>query len=130
MIEILNRQLQRKLISFFFFRFGDIQLLDIMNYLGGATSIDSFLKAYQTKKTNYDSANYETNLIKSYLIPILVNDRDFEPTVTKKANQFLFFRFGDIQLLDIMNYLGGATSIDSFLKAYQTKKTKDFLRYE
>ena len=47
----MNRQLQRKLISFFFFKFGDIQLLEIMNFLGGATSIDCFLKTYQTQET-------------------------------------------------------------------------------
>ena len=45
-----------------------------------------------------------------------------EPTVIKKANQFVSFKFGDVQLLDIMNFLGGATSLDSFLKAYQKLK--------
>ena len=44
----------------------------------------------------------------------------------KKANQFVSFTFGDIQLLDIMNFLGGATSLDSLLKAYKTKETKGF----
>ena len=29
-----------------------------------------------------------------------------------------------------MNFLGGATSLDSFLKAYKTKETKSFLLYE
>ena len=53
-----------------------------------------------------------------------------EPTVVKKANQFVSFNFGDVQLLDIMNFLGGATSLDSFLKAYKTAETKGFLRYE
>ena len=65
----------------------------------------------------FNSAKYDIFLIKSYLIPILVNDRDIEPTVIKKANQFVSFKFGDIQLLDIMKFLGGATSLDSFLKA-------------
>ena len=45
--------------------------------------------------------------------------------VIKKANQFVSFKFGDIQLPDIMNFLGGAIS-DSFLKAYKTKETKGF----
>ena len=65
----------------------------------------------------FNSAKYEINLIKSYLLPILVNERDIEPTIIKKANQFVSFKFGDNQLLDIMNFLGGATSLDSFLKA-------------
>ena len=64
------------------------------------------------------------------MLPILVNEQDIEPTVIKKANQFVSFKFGDIHLLDILNFLGGATSLDSFLKAYKTKETKGFLPYE
>ena len=78
----------------------------------------------------FNSAKYDINLIKSYLLPILVNERDTEPTIIKKANQFVSFKFGDIQLLDIMNFLGGATSLDFFLKAYKTKETKGFFPYE
>ena len=78
----------------------------------------------------FNSAKYDLNLIKSYLLPILVNERDIEPTVIKKANQFISFKFGDVQLLDIMNFLGGATSLDSFLKAYKTSETKGFFPYE
>ena len=77
-----------------------------------------------------NSAKYDINLMKSYLLPILVNDRDIEPTFIKKGNQLVSFKFGDIQLLDILNFLGGATSLDSFLKAYKTKKTKGFFPYE
>ena len=47
----------------------------------------------------FNSAKYHINLIKSYLLPILLNERDIEPTVMKKANQFVSFKFGDIQLL-------------------------------
>ena len=76
------------------------------------------------------SAKYDLNLIRSYLLPIPVNERDIEPTVIKKANQFISFKFGDIQLLDFMNFLGGATSLGSFLKAYKTSETKRFFLYE
>ena len=48
----------------------------------------------------------------------------------EKANQFVSFKFGDIQLLDILIFLVGATSLDSFLKAYKTKETKGFFAYE
>ena len=72
----------------------------------------------------FNSAKYDLNLIKSYLPPFLVNERDIEPTVIKKANQFISFKFVDIQLLDIINFLGGAASLDSFLKAYKTSETK------
>ena len=78
----------------------------------------------------FNSAKNDLNLIKSYLPPIFVNERDIEPTIIKKANQFISFKFGDIQLLDTMNFLGGATSLDSFLKAYKTSETKGFFPYE
>ena len=78
----------------------------------------------------FNSAKYDINLIKSYLLPILVNERGIEPIVMKKANHFVSFKFGDIQLLDIMNSLSGATSLDSFLKAYKTKETKGFFLYD
>ena len=75
----------------------------------------------QKKSINWSSrisgTLYDFNLIKSYLLPILVNERDIEPTVIKKANQFNSIKFGDNQLIEIMNFLGGATSLDSFLKA-------------
>ena len=64
------------------------------------------------------------------MLSILVNECIIEPTVIKKANQFISFKFGDIQLLDIMNFLGGATSLDSFLKAFKTSETKGFSPYE
>ena len=78
----------------------------------------------------FNSAKYDINLIKSYLLPILINGSNMEPIVIKKANQFVSFKFGDVQLLDIMNFLGGATSLDSFLKAYKTAETKCFFPYE
>ena len=78
----------------------------------------------------FSSAKYDINIIESYLLSIFANERDIEPTVIKKANQFVSFKFGDIQLLDIMNFLGGATSLDCFLKAYKTKETKGFFPYE
>ena len=64
------------------------------------------------------------------MLPILVNERDLEPTVINKTNQFISFKFGDVQFLDIMNILGGAASLDSFLKAYKTSETKSFLLHE
>ena len=63
----------------------------------------------------FNSAKYDINLIKSSLLTVLINERNVEPTVIKKANQFVSLQFGDVQLLDIINFLGGATSLDSFL---------------
>ena len=78
----------------------------------------------------FKSAKNDLNLIKSYLLPFLVNERDIEPTVIKKTNRFISFKFSDTQLLDIKNFLGGARRIDSFLKAYRTSETKRFFPYE
>ena len=78
----------------------------------------------------FNSAKYDINLIKSYLLPILTNGRNMEPIVSRKANQFVSFKFGDVQLLDIKKFLGGATSLDSFLKAFKTSETKGFFPYE
>ena len=75
----------------------------------------------------FNSAKYDLNLIKSCLLPILVN---IEPTVIKKANQFISFKFSDIQLLEFTNFFGGAISFDLFLKAYKTSETKGFFPYE
>ena len=80
--------------------------------------------------SGFNTAKYDINLIKSYLLPILVKERYIEPTVIKKANKSVSFKFGDIQLLDIMYFHGGATSLDSFPKAYKTKETKSFFPYE
>ena len=74
---------------------------------------------------DFNSAKCYLNLIKSYLLPVLVNERNIAPTVIKKNS----FKPGDIQLLDITNFLGGTTSLDSFLKAYKTSETKGFFPY-
>ena len=63
--------------------------------------------------------------MKRYLLSPLDNERKIEPIVMKKANEVVFFKFGNLQLLDIVNFLGAATSFDSFLKSYKTSKTKD-----
>ena len=98
------------------------QLIDLQEHFECYSNVLPFF--------GFNSAKYDIKLIKSYLLPILVKERDIEPTVMNKADQFASFKVGDIQLLDIMNFLGGATSLDSFLKAYKTKGTKGFIPYE
>ena len=78
----------------------------------------------------FNSAYYDLNFIKSCLLPIIVYTLDIEPTVIKKANQFISFKIGDFQLLDIRKFIAGAASLDSFLKAYRASKTKGFFPYE
>ena len=52
----------------------------------------------------FNSANYDSSLIKFSLLPILVNKRDLEHTVVKKTNKLISFKFCDIQLLDILYF--------------------------
>ena len=78
----------------------------------------------------FNSAKYDLNLIKSHLLPIFVDERDVETIVKKEADQFVSSNFCDIQLLDIMNFLDGATSLNYFLKAYKNNETKGFCYYE
>ena len=78
----------------------------------------------------FNSGKYDLILIKSYLLPYLIHERDIQPTVIKKANHFVSLKFGDVQILDILNFLGGATSLDFFLEAYKTSETKGFFPYE
>ena len=98
------------------------QLIDLQEYLERYCNV---LPVF-----GVNSAKYGLNLIKSYLLAILVNERDIEPTVIKKANQFISFDFGDIQLLDIMNFPGGATCLDTILKVCKTLEPKGFFSYE
>ena len=40
----------------------------------------------------FNSARYDLNLIKSYSTPYFICDNEIEPTVYKKANDFLSFK--------------------------------------
>ena len=72
----------------------------------------------------FNSGRYDLNLIKSYLIPYLIRDKEQESSVIKKANDFISFKFEDVQFLDIMKFLRGATTLDSFLKAYKASEKR------
>ena len=65
----------------------------------------------------FDSDQYDVNFIKSYLIPLIINEKENETSVMKKANDLVSFKFGEVQLLNIVKFLVEATTLDSFLKA-------------
>ena len=113
---------EEKDVSTQFLQMQKNQLIELQEHLGRYCNV---LPVFA-----FNSAKYEINLIKSYLLRILINERNMEPTVIKRANQFVSFKFGYAQLLDIMNFRGGATSLDSFLEAYKTAETKGFFPYE
>ena len=64
------------------------------------------------------------------MLPIFVKEQDIEPTVIQKVNQFISFKFANIQFLKLLNYLGEATSLASFLQAYKTSDRKRFFPCE
>ena len=68
--------------------------------------------------------------IKSIIIPYLINEEVIEPSVIKEANELVSFKFGVVQLLDSIKFLGRATTLDSFLKAYKASEMKGYLEYE
>ena len=75
-------------------------------------------------------AKYDFNLIKSYVLLLLVNEWGFEPIVIKEANHFVSFRFADVQMLDVLHFLGQAMRLASFLRACKTSETKGYFPYE
>ena len=77
----------------------------------------------------YNSGRYDLNLIKTYLIPHLVR-QGVKIETTKKTNNFVSLQFNNIQFLDIINFLGGGGTLDSFLKAYGASETKGFFPYD
>ena len=92
---------------------GSIQLLQMQKNQLFDTQEDLECYCNILPAFGFNSAQYDLNFIKSYLLPILMNERDIEPNGIKKANQLTSFKFGDTQLLDIMTFLGGATSLES-----------------
>ena len=94
------------------------QLVELSEHLKGFCNVFSVFC--------FNSSKYDLKLIKSYLQSVLVNERDIEPTVIKKANQFISFNFGDNQRLDKMNFLGGSTSLGSLLNDIKLQKQQDF----
>ena len=60
----------------------------------------------------------------------MIRDKEQETPVIKKANNFIYLKFGHEQFLDIMKFQGGATTLESFLKAYKASETKRFFPYE
>ena len=120
--EYFNDTAKEKELSTQFLQMQKSQLIDLQEHF---ECYCSTLPVF-----GFNSAKYDINLIKAYLLPILVNEQQIETAVIKKATQFVSFKCGDVQLLNIMNFLGGATSLGSFLKAYKTEETKVFFPYD
>ena len=75
----------------------------------------------------FNSAKYDLNLMKCYLLPVLVNERNIEPTVIRKANQFISFKFCDIQLLDYYEFSWRCNKFWFLLEGIQNFRDKRIL---
>ena len=73
----------------------------------------------------FNISRYDLNLIKDYLLKILLLERNCSPSVIRKRNQFIGMNFLGLQFLDILIFLGGSVSLDNFLKAYGMEEQKN-----
>ena len=70
---------------------------------------------------SFNNYRYDLNLIKPYLIPVLITEKILEPRVVKKTIQIISLKFGNVHFLDILNFIGSATTF--FLKVCETSET-------
>ena len=56
------------------------------------------------------------NSVKTCLVPIFVIEQEIETIIIRKAKQVVSFASGNVQWLDILNFVGGATSPGAFFK--------------
>ena len=52
-----------------------------------------------------------------YFLVLLMKEKGLGPTVIKIANHFWSLNFSNVMFLGVMNFLEGATTLDSFLEA-------------
>ena len=78
----------------------------------------------------FNSSRYDLSLIKEYLLHHLLIERNVVPKVIRTGNKYIGMNFLGLQFLDILNFLGGATTLDNFLKAYGASEEKGFFPYE
>ena len=78
----------------------------------------------------FNSSRYDLNLIKEYLLHHLLLEKNVIPKVIRMGNKYIGMNFLSLQFLDISNFLGGATTLDNFLKAYGASEEKGFFPYE
>ena len=91
-----------------------------------------FLKRYVNTipEFGFISGRYDLKIIKFYLMPYLICDKGTLNNIHLKSHDFKSFRFGDVQFLDKMKFLGGAATLNSILKAYKASETKTIFPYE
>ena len=74
---------EEKDVSTQFLQMQKNQLIELQDHLEGYCNV---LPVF-----GFNSAKYDINLIKSYLLPILINERNMEPAVIKKSQPICIF---------------------------------------
>ena len=74
----------------------------------------------------FNTSRYDLNLIKEYLLHHLLIEKNVVPKVIRTGNKYIGMNFLGLQFLDILNFLGGVTTLDNFLKAYGASEEKGF----
>ena len=72
----------------------------------------------------FNSASFDINLVREYLLPVLANAVDEEgnpehsPNCIKKNNAYTSMSTKKMQFLDMMQYLAAGSSYENFVKGY------------
>ena len=83
----------------------------------------------QVPTLGFNSGKYDLNLIKNHFAAELA-DTNKKVRVAKNGSKIMFLLTDRLRFLDIINYLGPATSYDKWLKAYECETAKSWLPYE
>ena len=78
---------------------------------------------------SFNGARYDLNVLKKYLIPVLVKS-DSIKYVIKKGSSYMTIKTADFKFLDIIYYIAPGFNYDSFLKAYKADQQKSYFPYE
>ena len=77
----------------------------------------------------FNSSKYDIPLIVPYLYDWFAQ-KGYSPHIIKKTNKYLCLSCERFRFVDVLNYLGGATSLASFLKSFQIKESKQYFPYD
>ena len=77
----------------------------------------------------FNSAKYDINTLKEFLIPILAHESELKFTI-KKTNNVMCLFTTHLRFLDVLNFLAPGFGYDAFLKAYGCILTKGFFPHE
>lgn len=78
----------------------------------------------------FNSANFDINLIREYLIPHCIqNEIELLPPIVRNSS-YLMLATKDLLFLDITNYLAAGVSYSAWLKGFGVEETKGAFPYE